>query len=246
MRSAVFWSVDANALSDADAAALIACLSDGELSRYQRFARVVRQREFLLGRVLLRFTASRTAGLAFDEINIVERPGRAPMLQFPSDFLVPIEHEFSFSLSHSRGWVGCATSFDTPLGLDIEALDTSRGIDAVGNVAFSAGEILWLSSPPQAHKIAAFYGLWSDKEALYKLMSPIRDVAELPELVNGSVRQASGVGWHAQACILADFAVSICSRYPLASIKQIHLEGTAPPAWSRQLALAAEAPSAPL
>ncbi|AMP00362.1 4'-phosphopantetheinyl transferase superfamily protein [Collimonas arenae] len=235
MRSAVLWLVDANAVSDADAAALSACLSDAEMSRYQRFVRRVRQREFLLGRVLLRFAASRAVGIAFDAIDIVERPGLAPLLQFPMAFPLSVEREFAFSLSHSRGWVACATSLDTPLGLDIEALDASRDIDAVGLAAFSAGESSWLSNLPEADKVAAFYGLWSDKEALYKLMSHTGERPELPELVMGSVRQTSGPGWQAQACALPDFAVSLCSRHPLASIEQIHLQATTPSAWSRQL-----------
>ncbi|MFJ2986703.1 4'-phosphopantetheinyl transferase family protein [Collimonas sp. NPDC087041] len=235
MRSAVLWLVDANAVSDADAAALTACLSDAEMSRYQRFVRKVRQREFLLGRVLLRFVASRTAGIDFDAIDIVESPGLAPLLQFPAALPLLAEREFSFSLSHSRGRVACATSLDTPLGLDIEALDASRNVDAVGREAFSDAESRWLSSRPQADKVAAFYGLWSDKEALYKLTSHAGDQAVPPELVIGNVRQESGPQWHAQACALPDFAVSLCSRQALTSIEQIHLQGTTPAAWSRQL-----------
>jgi 4'-phosphopantetheinyl transferase len=228
--SAVIWLLDANALSDADCVRLLACLSEPELLRYRRFLRPLRQREFLLGRIVLRFAVAQLAGIGFGAVEIIEREGGAPQLQLPPACpLIPY-----FSLSHSRGWVACATSAGTPLGIDIEALDAGRDVDALARSAFSAAESDWLFKRPEADRPEAFYALWSDREALYKLMSNRAEDAVLPELVAAGTRLQSGPGWHARSWSQQGFAISLCSGEQLAAVEQIRLYGAAPDGWRRQ------------
>jgi 4'-phosphopantetheinyl transferase len=231
MRSAVIWLLDANALTEDDSERFLVCLNEAELLRYHRFLRPLRQREFLLGRILLRYAVAQQAAIAFEAVEIIERQGRAPQLRFPITCpFVP-----HFSLSHSRGWIACATSADTPLGIDVEALDAGRDVEALARSAFSAAESDWLSGHPDGDKAEAFYALWSTKEALYKLMSNQDDITALPELVAAGLRLQSGAEWHARNWSQGGFAISLCSREPLAAVEQIRLQGATPCAWRQQL-----------
>jgi len=231
MPSAVIFLHNANQLADEDRDRFLACLSEAELLRYKRFLRPLRQREFLSGRILLRFAMSRLAGIAPDAVRVIERKNQAPLVQLPVTSTVHPR----FSLSHSRGWVACATSVDSALGLDIEALDTERDVDAIGRAAFSDAESSWLSSRPVENKVADFYTLWSSKEAVFKLMSAQEGDAASPELVAGGVRLRSGPGWHARTWSQQGLAIALCSGDRLHSVAQIYLLGATPSAWSEQL-----------
>lgn len=231
MLSAAIWLLDANALSETDCDGLLDYLSEPELLRYRRFLRPLRQREFLLGRIVLRFAIAQLTDIAFETIEIIERQGRAPRLQLPPACpLTPY-----FSLSHSRGWVACAASVNTSLGIDIEALDDERDVDALARSAFSAPESDWLSGLPADQKTEAFYALWSSKEALYKLMSHQDDEAVLPELAAAGLRLQSGPGWYARSWSQQGFAISLCSREQLAVVEQLRLYGATPHGWRQQL-----------
>ncbi|AIY41875.1 4'-phosphopantetheinyl transferase [Collimonas arenae] len=219
MRSAVIWLFDANTLDEVDCARFLVWLSEAELLRYRRFVRPLRQREFLLGRILLRSVVARLAGIAFEAVQVIECKGRAPQVRLPDG--CPIRPHLS--LSHSRGWIACAASVDTPLGVDIEAMDGERDVEAIGRNAFSAAESKWLSDCPPCDRVADFYTLWSSKEALYKLMSVDGADSAMPNLVVAGVRLRSGPGWHARSWSLPGFSLTLCSRERLTSIERIYL-----------------------
>jgi len=229
MPSAVILLHDANHLADDQRDRFLACLSEAELLRYRRFVRPVRQREFLLGRILLRFAAAHLAGAAFDAVQVTERKSQAPLIRLPA---AAAPH---FSLSHSRGWVACAASIDTALGLDIETLDPGRDVDAIGRAAFSAAESNWLSSRAAQDKVADFYALWSSKEALFKLMSTQGSEAPLPEQAAAGARLRSGPEWHARTWVQHGLAIALCSRDRLYPVRRTCLSGATPADWLRQL-----------
>ncbi|GAC1320635.1 MAG: hypothetical protein NVS3B11_13610 [Collimonas sp.] len=232
MASAVILLHNANQLTDDDRGRFLACLSADELLRYQRFLRPLRQREFLLGRILLRFAVARLAGVALGAVRVTERKNQAPLVQLPATGSTSPPY---FSLSHSRGWVACAVSGDTALGLDIETLDAERDVDAIGRAAFSRAESNWLSSRPAKDKVADFYTLWSSKEALFKLMSAEQGGTAPPEQVAAGVRLRSGSDWHARTWSTQGLAMTLCSRDRLQSVARIYLPGAMPSAWSMQM-----------
>lgn len=230
MPSAVILLYNANQLTDDDRGRFLACLSAEELLRYERFLRPLRQREFLLGRILLRFAVARLAGVALDAVGVIERKNQAPLVQLPAtDAALPY-----FSLSHSHGWVACAISSDTALGLDIETLDAKRDVLAISRAAFSEAESDWLFSRPAEDKVAEFYTLWSSKEALFKLTSARDGGSSLPEQVAAGVRLRSGSDWHARTWSQQGLAMTLCSRDRLQSAVRICLRGATPTAWSQQ------------
>src|SRR5471032_2041460 len=167
------WLINTAAIGEDQVQAVLPLLSVSEAARYRRFVRPQRQRQFLIGRVLLRRALCTVLDLPADALTVEEHVGHAPRVHLPAGVAPP-----GFSISHSGDWVACAVSASTALGLDIELLDPARDI-------------------------AAFYRMWSSKEARYKL----------------------GVGSDAAAsCIaLAHPALSIvvCSAQPLATAPAI-------------------------
>jgi 4'-phosphopantetheinyl transferase len=133
-----------------------------ELARYERFQRVLRKRQFLAGRVVLRWSLMQMMNLPRHDIQLTERPDNAPLLQLDGVELTP-----EFSLSHTGNWVACAWSTTTRLGLDIEMLDAKRELQGVARHSFSDDELAWMQRAPDL--VAAFYFLWSRREARYKL-----------------------------------------------------------------------------
>ncbi|RFP14534.1 MULTISPECIES: 4'-phosphopantetheinyl transferase superfamily protein [unclassified Duganella] len=163
--AASLWMTDADAVADGD---LLDWLSASEMARYRRFVRAQRQRQFVAGRVLLRMALGSLLGVAPRDIELEDIPGGAPLLKVPKvRGRVP-----GFSISHSGRWVACAVSAQTALGLDIEMRDPQRDLAALAAQAFDADEMAqWarLQALDEAQRVAGFYGLWSGKEARFKL-----------------------------------------------------------------------------
>jgi 4'-phosphopantetheinyl transferase len=155
--------VDLRAIGDGELAGYLAWLGPGEVVRHERFVREQRRRQFLAGRVLLRRMLGRLLAMAPTQIELIERPGQAPLLM-PGHAASP-----GLSLSHSGHWVACAVSTDTGLGLDIEVINPERDIDALAAAVFDPTALARLRQLPQPARVPAFYGIWSEQEALYKL-----------------------------------------------------------------------------
>lgn len=163
---ATVWLVDSRTVTDDDLTRHFEWLNADEVTRYQRFIRPERQRQFLIGRILLRLALAKLLQISAEKIDLSERVGHAPVLISPAPVLAP-----GFSLSHSGAWIACAVSPDVILGLDIEVLDTSRDFLALSVHAFDVSEQKSLAALPDIELASAFYALWSGKEASYKFTS---------------------------------------------------------------------------
>lgn len=189
---ATVWLVDSRTVDDEKLLQHISWLNADELQRYQRFLRLERQRQFLTGRILLRFALGKLLGVAPASISLSERPGHAPLLNWPQS--AP-----GYSISHSGPWVACAVSAHTSLGLDIELLDAERDLPALAEQAFDADVAALLGSKTGCDRVHAFYALWSEKEARYKLAS-----------TTGISSNGSCIGLPH-----ADLSIVLCSAQPL-------------------------------
>ena len=168
MTRAWLWMADADAVAEADLPRLREWLSAGEVARCQRFVRAQRLRQFVAGRILLRKALGRLLNVAPREIVLEEQVGNAPLLVSP----VVKGGMPGFSIAHSGRWVACAVSTQTALGLDIEVRDPGRDLSALAAQAFDQREMaLWERARhlPEAQRVAAFYRMWSEKEARFKL-----------------------------------------------------------------------------
>jgi 4'-phosphopantetheinyl transferase len=161
--SAAIVLLDCSALDDTALAPFEAWLGPSERQRLDRFVRRERRRQFVAGRALLRQMLAPLLHLPPGSIALCERAGMAPLL------VTPAPASLHFSLSHSGPWVSCALSETTPVGLDIERLDTRRDLAALAQHAFDADQQRWLAAQPPPARLAAFYALWCETEARFKL-----------------------------------------------------------------------------
>jgi len=188
------WLINTAAIREEQVQALLPLLSDSEAARYRRFVRPQRQRQFLIGRVLLRRALCAVLELPADALKVEEHVGHAPRVLLPGGVAPP-----GFSISHSGDWVACAVSASTALGLDIELLDPARDIGALAEQSFDAIELAALGMEPESQRMAAFYRMWSSKEARFKL----------------------GTGSDAAASCIAlahpELSIVVCSAQPLAA-----------------------------
>lgn len=203
-------------------------LGANEARRYGAFGRRERKRQFLLGRMLLRFAVSHLLSLPPDTLGVVERYSNAPRLALPDSQSAPP----SFSLSHSGDWVACAVSLDVILGLDIEFNDPTRNISEVGQLAFHANEYLWLSQQPEGARLSAFYQLWCTGEAHYKLMSALdRETVKLSWVGVNDRLASRGPDWYGYTLAHLGLTIAICSDQPLSAFWKIEPAGLSRADW---------------
>lgn len=217
MPSVTLWLMDGRAIQEPELARLGHRLSPPQAQRFARFRRPERQRQYLLGRMLLQYAISHATGMPPEAVGMVEQPGAAPLLVLPENVSCP-----AFSLSHSRRWIACATSAGTRLGIDIEVMDERRDVLALAEAAFDADEREFIRRQSDDARVPAFYRLWTMKEALFKLWSNAGRPGKPPPVVSSAGElQLQVDGW---ACTLLDhpqLAICLCSALPLAKITRI-------------------------
>jgi len=222
MPSATLWLLDGSRVPEEDVAFFVPQLGASEARRYGRFKRRERQRQFLLGRMLLRFAVSSLMSLPPDVLDVVERTGYPPELVLPDSQSLRAR----FSLSHSRDWVACVVGHNVTPGVDIEVNDPTRDVLGISELVFHSNEHLWLCAQPEVARVAGFYSLWSTREALYKLLSSLGGQTVLSPLVGVDGAFASqGPNWHRYTLPHSALTVAICSDQPLSALYKIELTG---------------------
>lgn len=204
--TATLWVLNSNSVGRDALAFFVQRLSSSESNRYHSFLRPERQRQYLLGRTLLRLAISNLTGLPVDGLDVVERPGNSPLLLLPnSQHAIP-----TFSLSHSRNWVACVVSCDLTVGLDIEVKESARDLHGVSEMAFHPSEQLRLLTLSDAERVSLFYETWCAREALHKLLCNLGRDADLSPPVIGNVAwELEKFGWHQAIRAFPDLSVVV-------------------------------------
>jgi 4'-phosphopantetheinyl transferase len=226
--SVTLWLLDGSLVHEDDIGFFATQLGASEARRYGAFRRQERKRQFLLGRMLVRFAVSRLLSLPPDTLGVVERDGNAPRLVLAdSQSAQP-----SFSLSHSGDWVACAVSSSGNLGVDIELNDPTRSILDVSRVAFHPNEYAWLLQQSEAGRLSAFYQLWCAREALFKLMTALgRESVLLPLVGVDGTLTLHGPGWYGYTLAHFDLTIAVCSDRPLPAVQKMELDGLSRADW---------------
>ncbi|WP_308925224.1 4'-phosphopantetheinyl transferase family protein [Janthinobacterium sp. J1-1] len=191
---ASIWLLDARSIDDALLPGFESWLSPQELARYRRFMRPQRQRQFLLGRALLRTLLGQALALPAASIVLEERPGQAPLAPAGAPH---------FSLSHSGHWIACTLSEQIAVGLDIEVMDQERDLPALARQAFGDAVAEGLAAMAHAEQVVSFYRRWSEYEARYKLGAAAGEAASCVALAH------------------AELSIVLCSAAPLAQPPQL-------------------------
>lgn len=143
--------------------ALQQLLGDSEHQRLNRY-QGKRYREFLQSRLLLRQALSSTlpGTLPPNFWQITERTEQSPLVH------QAVEAGWHYSLAHSRGMIGVVISNDGPCGIDLEYQRRRANIVELADQWFHPSETKLLATLTNLELIAAFYRLWTMKEAFIK------------------------------------------------------------------------------
>jgi len=141
-------------------------LSEAEMRRYHRLQLPRPRQHFLLGKVFTRRVLSRYADMAPGAWQFSVNPHGKPFLaETAPGSPTPGLH---FNLSHSRGRFVLAVSRMPVLGVDVEFSARKRRVSRLARRYFSRSECQWLLGLAPADQQAAFYQLWTLKEAFMK------------------------------------------------------------------------------
>lgn len=193
------------ALSDfsADAQAdALTWLNAEECARLAAITASQRRLQFIAGHHLARCMAAAWAGGTPGAWQLQAQPGGAPMLVAPSGHAAAP----SVSLSHSGDWVGCAIA-DVAIGLDLESHTSTRNFGALAQHVLSADELARWQALPAAQQIAAFYALWTLKEAQGKHAGTGLRLhqARQQSFLAGTAADAPGSTWQASGLSVGVF-----------------------------------------
>lgn len=160
-REVHLWHVDL----EHDWGPWVLSLSPQEAAHAARFAAAHAARQFRHGRAALRMLLGRYCGCAANEVVLRTGPHGKPALADPARATAL---HFNVSHSGSRALIALASS---PVGVDIEAVGR-RGIevDELLDLVCHPEERACLAAMAPAPRQAAFYRLWTRKEACCKAL----------------------------------------------------------------------------
>jgi 4'-phosphopantetheinyl transferase len=143
-------------------AAAESLLSDDERVRYRRFAREDDSHAFLAARVLVRRTLSRYCDLAPADWTFRQHRNGRPEIANPE------AAGLRFNLSHTDGMLALLVHDDADSGVDVERLGRIASVPSVAPAVLATPEQNELTALPPEQQEAAFYRLWTLKEAFVK------------------------------------------------------------------------------
>jgi 4'-phosphopantetheinyl transferase len=141
-------------------ASLSSTLSPDEHARARRFRQTRDQDRFRVARGGLRSLLARYLGVEPADLSFDYGPRGKPALAGAVDI--------HFNLAQSRGLALVAVTRLGDVGVDVEQLRPVRDADGIAERFFSPAEKAGLQTLPARQKSAAFFNLWTRKEAWLK------------------------------------------------------------------------------
>ncbi len=137
-------------------------LCDWEQRRVDRLRMEADKVRYILAHTLVRAALSEMHPVAPADWRLDQSVEGKPFVSAPGG-----AKGVQFSLSHTRGMVGCAVS-RTPVGLDLEPLDRDLDVDGLLPHVMGPQEIRRCSEHPCEDQVRRFLSYWTLKEALAK------------------------------------------------------------------------------
>ena len=146
-----------------DAAALTANLCPTEKARAARLKVAKARAQFIITRAVLRQLLANYLGIAPRALAFTAGPRGKPALG--PDWQ---QKRIEFNVSHAADYALLALGLGNRLGVDIESVERQVDYRALANRFFSAPEQAAFKKLPAGAACAAFYRVWSRKEAFLK------------------------------------------------------------------------------
>ncbi len=137
--------------------ALLALLTPAEQQRARRYHAEADYHRFVVGRAALRLLLGACLGLPPTTLYFAAGDNHKPILATAP--------ELHYNVSHSGNWVLIAIA-PVALGIDVEKINASFPFEEVMSHSFGEHEKTFLAQHPV--QLAAFYRLWTRKEAFVK------------------------------------------------------------------------------
>jgi 4'-phosphopantetheinyl transferase len=144
--------------TERDPAAGLTVLSAEERQRADRFRTNLLRARFVAAHAALRLLLGRTLDTPADRLRFRENSWGKPELP---------EGDLRFNLSHSGPWAVVALARGIEIGVDVETVSHPPPLE-VTDIAYSAAERAALAGLSGPALTAAFYAVWTRKEALAK------------------------------------------------------------------------------
>lgn len=158
------WVIDLDR-SMSGAARADAVLTPEERARAGRFRRRDDALRWSLSRAALRLTLADRLGVAPQAVVLEHGSHGKPRVRVGTG-MPPL----FFNVSHSGGLAVLCLSADAPVGVDVEAVRSIDGLDAIVGRVGSASERSALRTLAGAARMRAFFALWTRKEAVVKAL----------------------------------------------------------------------------
>lgn len=180
-----------------------------EISRAERLLDRQKKNQFIAARSHLRTILGRYLQIKPNQIQLQYNQNGKPSL---SEFH---HSSLSFNLSHSGDWAVLAVATKMIVGVDIERIEPEIIFTQLSNLYFNEREKLSLDQYPQLRKRRGFYRLWTQKEAMLKLLG---------SGFGGSPAINVAVGTRFKTFpISADYICSVAFDKKIERIKKYHL-----------------------
>lgn len=159
------WLVDTSSLEDRWLDDYLQLIDDEERTRWSRFRDVDAQRQFLIGRALLRTSLSR-----YTDVHPTAWRFNADRFGKPSIAAPSRGVGIAFNLSHTRGLVACAVALGSSarIGVDVERADRVVDHAALAGRVLTPVEADDVHRAPEGLHGERFLAYWTLKEAYLK------------------------------------------------------------------------------
>ncbi|WP_062063873.1 4'-phosphopantetheinyl transferase superfamily protein [Cellvibrio sp. OA-2007] len=151
------WCLDINQFTTAHFADAARVMNPSERERAQKFVRG--KESYIASRWLLRKVLARYTGATPEAIEFLRSDKGKPYLP---------QRDIHFSLSHSGHWALLAVSNIELIGVDIEAVSSTRDLTGIAESYYHPREFAHLQTLAGDAQHDYFYRLWTLKEAFFK------------------------------------------------------------------------------
>lgn len=158
------------------------CLVHTENARSRKFVTTYLQDKYIVQRGILRTILGNYLVCPARSLEFISQLHGKPVLK-SSDHR---QGSLSFNLSHTKGLLVVAVAIGTEIGVDVEFQNKPKDWTGIAKRYFTEEENDWFLCLPDAERSAAFYDIWTMKEAAMKadgrgLSIPVGDISfDLP------------------------------------------------------------------